>query len=140
MKCQLAAALLGLLTITAHAAAAPTERQCATTGLFVMFTTDAVELAALKISTGTYSTNDQLDALAELDRKKLSAIKGVSAAPAYQAALKEFVVVARDYLRNIGAEPGESRIVYQARTAALKSRLEQAQERVTLEGELACGG
>jgi len=129
----------GWLIFACHAVAAggPSKKQCSQAALFVAETNMDLLLAGLKGA--VYSGADQESALAKFDASKASAVKAVASTSTYQNAMKDYVAAASGFFRGISSEAGESPLVYQARTASLKSRLQEAQERVQLEEELACG-
>ena len=126
------AALLALLAVEAWGA--QSGPGCAIARLFTFEATVGL------MTTGPDFSELHRDAvLTTIEEGKLEAIKGVASSPSYQAALKDFVVVATEYARNIAARPDELRVAYDVRAAALTSRYEQAVERVELEAKLACG-
>lgn len=129
------AAVLVAAASGSAAAARPTERQCAMAELRVL----EARMGLMSVTPG-FSYEDRNKVITDLDRDKASIIAGLGSAPAYQAAMKEFVLAATDYAKGaVADDPNERVIVYEARVSALKSRFESASERVKLEAELACG-
>lgn len=92
----------------------------------------------LLVVTPSYSYSDR-DEVLEGMKDKASIIAGLTSAPAYQSAFKEFILAATDYAKGAVGDPSERVIMYEARVSALKARFESASERVNLEAELVCG-
>jgi len=116
-------------------AASPTPKQCAMANLKVF------EIEAGLAHADRFLTHERRsEFLADLDRDKAAVIAGLAAAPALQAAMKEYVLAATDYAKGaVADDPSEYAIVHEARVSALKARFESAGERYKLESELACG-
>jgi hypothetical protein len=114
----------------------PTSEQCKKANVLIARTRLELIIAESKGPNYDYQSNKR--AIDLLDTEGIEVIKGLDKAPAFQQATKDFVITAREYFNNSAAKPGESRMVYSARTSALKTRLDQATERVDLESKLAC--
>lgn len=128
-------ALIAVLATTPAFAAKPTGKQCAMARLKVF------EIETSLSHADRFMTPEKRDKFfADLDRDKATTIADLAASPAYQSAMKEFVLAATDYAKGaVADDPTEHALVAQARVSALKTRFESASERVKLESELACG-
>jgi hypothetical protein len=85
-----------------------------------------------------YDSKVEKEGINTLDAQEVEIIKGLVKAPAFQQAMKDFTITAREYFTNIAALPRESQLVYSARTSVLQTKLDQATNRVNLEAKLAC--